>query len=150
MADFRIAKVVSALPGTLVADTLYIVRVGDGVDLHVTDSTAQAKPLNAATTVISARYTRIHTPAGAYTTTDVDLDGYVRAPAAVTLHVPPSDAVGARIDFRNTSGSAWSLVGVANATLAGPVSFGPDEAGSAVLVASDGTDAEWDVFGGSV
>ena len=32
-------KSFSALPGTLTADTLYAVRVGDGFDLHISDST---------------------------------------------------------------------------------------------------------------
>lgn len=40
MSTFKIHKVVSALPGTLVADTIYAVRVGTGFDLYVTDSSA--------------------------------------------------------------------------------------------------------------
>lgn len=39
MAIFRVSKVVAALPTTLTADTLYIVRVGDGFDLYCTDMT---------------------------------------------------------------------------------------------------------------
>lgn len=39
MATFKIEKVVSALPGTLVADTVYAVRTGSGFDLYITDST---------------------------------------------------------------------------------------------------------------
>lgn len=39
MAVLKVEKVVSALPGTLVADTIYFVRVGTGFDLYVTDST---------------------------------------------------------------------------------------------------------------
>lgn len=36
---FRAAKVVATLPGTLAASTLYLVRVGAGFDLYVSDST---------------------------------------------------------------------------------------------------------------
>lgn len=39
MADFKIHKVVSALPGTLEADTIYLVRTGSGFDLYVSDTT---------------------------------------------------------------------------------------------------------------
>lgn len=35
----RISKVISALPDPLTADTIYVVRTGDGYALHVTDST---------------------------------------------------------------------------------------------------------------
>jgi hypothetical protein len=37
MAALLTAKVVAALPGTLVANTIYFVRVGAGFDLHVTN-----------------------------------------------------------------------------------------------------------------
>lgn len=39
MAVFRTEKVISALPLTLVPNTIYFVRVGDGFDLYVSDST---------------------------------------------------------------------------------------------------------------
>lgn len=39
MSVFRLAKVVSTLPGTLTADTLYLVRTGAGFDFYVSDST---------------------------------------------------------------------------------------------------------------
>ena len=39
MADFKIHKVVSSLPGTLEADTIYLVRTGSGFDLYVSDTT---------------------------------------------------------------------------------------------------------------
>lgn len=39
MAVLKVEKVVSALPDTLVADTIYAVRVGAGFDLYITDST---------------------------------------------------------------------------------------------------------------
>jgi len=39
MAIFRAEKVISTLPGSLEADTLYAVRVGDGFDLYISDST---------------------------------------------------------------------------------------------------------------
>jgi hypothetical protein len=39
MADLKIQKVVSALPSVLEADTIYIVRVGTGFDLYVTNHT---------------------------------------------------------------------------------------------------------------
>lgn len=39
MAVLKVEKVVATLPGTLVADTIYFVRVGTGFDLYVTDST---------------------------------------------------------------------------------------------------------------
>lgn len=38
MATFNISKVVSSLPTPLVADTLYVVRVGSGYDQYVTNS----------------------------------------------------------------------------------------------------------------
>ncbi len=47
MAVVRFEKVVSALPGTLTPNTLYMVRVGDGFDVYVSDSTgAVAHALN--------------------------------------------------------------------------------------------------------
>jgi hypothetical protein len=50
MAIHFSSKVVSALPATLVANTVYYVRVGKGFDLYVTNSTGTivAYPLNAA------------------------------------------------------------------------------------------------------
>jgi len=39
LAKFRIEKVVSSLPATLVPDTVYAVRVGTGFDLYVSDTT---------------------------------------------------------------------------------------------------------------
>lgn len=39
MAVLKVEKVVSALPGTLAANTIYCVRVGAGFDLYVTDTT---------------------------------------------------------------------------------------------------------------
>lgn len=39
MAVLKVEKVVSALPGTLAANTIYFVRVGAGFDLYTTDST---------------------------------------------------------------------------------------------------------------
>lgn len=39
MATFNVSKIVSALPNTLVADTMYLVRVGAGYDQYVTNST---------------------------------------------------------------------------------------------------------------
>lgn len=48
MADFRAVKQVATLPTPLVADTVYMVRAGDGFDLYVTDTTgAIAHRLNA-------------------------------------------------------------------------------------------------------
>lgn len=50
MAGVKFAKVVSALPGTLVGDTLYAVRVGTGFDLYITSDptlgTITAKKVN--------------------------------------------------------------------------------------------------------
>lgn len=49
MAKFSATKVVSALPGTLAADTLYLVRTGTGFDLYCSDSTGNiAHKLNGA------------------------------------------------------------------------------------------------------
>lgn len=39
MATLKVEKVIGALPGTLVADTIYFVRTGTGFDIYVTDST---------------------------------------------------------------------------------------------------------------
>ena len=39
MTEFRAQKVVSSLPGTLQANTLYFVRTGDGFDLFCSDQT---------------------------------------------------------------------------------------------------------------
>lgn len=50
MADFKAVKQVATLPSPLVADTVYMVRAGDGFDLYVTDTTgAIAHRLNADT-----------------------------------------------------------------------------------------------------
>lgn len=49
MAIFQASKVIAALPGTLNADTLYLVRVGEGFDLYCTDSTGSiAHAINSA------------------------------------------------------------------------------------------------------
>ena len=51
MAKIKIDKVLSTLPGTLVANTVYFLRVGSGIELHVTDSTGTvAHVLNLVTT----------------------------------------------------------------------------------------------------
>lgn len=39
MAKIKISKVISTLPGTLVPNTIYLVRTGVGFDIHVVDST---------------------------------------------------------------------------------------------------------------
>lgn len=39
MATFHIEKIVSALPATLVPDTVYMIRTGAGFDLYVSDAT---------------------------------------------------------------------------------------------------------------
>lgn len=41
MATLAIGKVISALPATLAANTVYVVRVGQGFDLYITDNTGQ-------------------------------------------------------------------------------------------------------------
>lgn len=47
MSQFKAHKVVSSLPNTLEANTIYIVRIGEGFDLYCTDSTgAIAHTLN--------------------------------------------------------------------------------------------------------
>jgi hypothetical protein len=39
MANFKASKVVSSLPGTLEANTLYFVRTGAGFNIYLTDNT---------------------------------------------------------------------------------------------------------------
>lgn len=39
MATLKVSKVLSSLPGTLVANMIYLVRVGTGLDIYVVDST---------------------------------------------------------------------------------------------------------------
>jgi hypothetical protein len=39
MAAFKVRKEVAVLPGTLAADTIYLVRRGVGFDIYVTDNT---------------------------------------------------------------------------------------------------------------
>lgn len=39
MSTLKVGKVLSSLPGTLVANMMYAVRVGVGYDLYITDST---------------------------------------------------------------------------------------------------------------
>lgn len=39
MSALLVEKVVSSLPGTLAPNTVYAVRVGEGFDLYITDST---------------------------------------------------------------------------------------------------------------
>lgn len=47
MSKIKIDKVVSSVPGTLVPDTLYAIRTGEGFDLEITDQTgATAHKLN--------------------------------------------------------------------------------------------------------
>jgi hypothetical protein len=48
VSAFLAKKVVSSLPGTLTADTIYFVRVGDGFDIYVTNTSGMivAYPLN--------------------------------------------------------------------------------------------------------
>ena len=47
MSTIRFAKVVAALPATLAPNTLYMVRVGSGFDLYVSDATGSvAHPIN--------------------------------------------------------------------------------------------------------
>lgn len=41
MDEFKAHKVSSALPATLERDAVYLVRVGTGFDMHVTDNTGQ-------------------------------------------------------------------------------------------------------------
>lgn len=54
MATFKIDKVLSALPETLVADTVYAVRVGVGFDLYIVDSTGSiAYKINAPVNAIA-------------------------------------------------------------------------------------------------
>lgn len=36
---FRIEKVIGALPGTILPDTIYVVRTGPGFSLYVSDTT---------------------------------------------------------------------------------------------------------------
>lgn len=48
-ATFHIFKVVASLPGQLVANALYAVRVGAGFDLHATTTDGVAHKLNTAT-----------------------------------------------------------------------------------------------------
>lgn len=38
MATFKVSKVLSSLPSTLAADTLYLVRVRSGIDIYAVDS----------------------------------------------------------------------------------------------------------------
>lgn len=55
MAAIRFAKVVASLPGKLAPDTLYMVRVGDGFDLYVSDATGSiAYPINAGGSIDNA------------------------------------------------------------------------------------------------
>ncbi|HHA18783.1 MAG TPA: hypothetical protein ENK70_03665 [Methylophaga sp.] len=50
MALFRIEKVISTLPDPLSPNTIYLVRVGEGFDLYVSDATGSiAHSLNAST-----------------------------------------------------------------------------------------------------
>lgn len=67
MATFKIDKVLSSLPGTLVANTVYAVRVGTGFDLYIVDSTGSiAYQINAPApdnTIPSNIYTANHTAA---------------------------------------------------------------------------------------
>lgn len=39
MAGLKVKKVIATLPGTLEANTIYLVRAGAGFDFHVTDAT---------------------------------------------------------------------------------------------------------------
>lgn len=49
MVSFRIFKAIAALPQTVVANAIYLVRVGAGFDMHVTTSDGVPFKLNGAT-----------------------------------------------------------------------------------------------------
>lgn len=56
MAELKASKVVSSLPGTLDANTIYVVRVGTGFDLYVTNNsgTVVSYSLNQPVTSVAA------------------------------------------------------------------------------------------------
>lgn len=66
MASFRIFKAIAALPGSLLANAVYAVRVGAGFDLHMTSNDGVAFKLNAAT----VRTFTVEADYNAYTPTD--------------------------------------------------------------------------------
>ncbi len=70
MSNIRFAKVVSSLPAVLEPDTLYLVRVGAGFDLYVSDATGSvAYPVNAFSRMPLVRRTEAPRAAGLMTGT---------------------------------------------------------------------------------
>ena len=104
MSTFKVHKVVSALPAQLQADAVYLVRVGVGFDLYVTDSTGQiAHKVNggaaAATWADYAlRWSTPPTPAGEATSPVAGqvyaytLGGVTRYRLVPTVYTPANDA----------------------------------------------------------
>lgn len=68
MSVIRFEKVVSALPGTLTPDTLYMVRVGAGFDFYVSDSTGSvAHQINGSAVNLPTTVTQAEAEAGTLT-----------------------------------------------------------------------------------
>ena len=104
MATFKVSKVLSSLPGTLVADTLYLVRVRSGIDIYAVDSSGTvAYKTNAA---LGSEVTALTNVAGGV---NVDLskgDYFTLAMAAnvssLTFSNPPPAGIARTIDITPT------------------------------------------------
>jgi hypothetical protein len=106
MGVFQFAKTVSALPGTLVADTIYAVRIGEGFDLFVSDTTGtvahkidrQGRSATEDVTVAAADVT-------ASTGETIVLTG-----ATTTVTLPVSPSAGDWVTVSDVSGNTDNII----------------------------------------
>ena len=73
MSVIRFSKVVASLPQQLEPDTIYLVRVGDGVDLYCTDATGSIAYQIGSAGIGAAAAISVVGPTSAYVTTTVTL-----------------------------------------------------------------------------
>lgn len=116
MADYplQVVKTVAALPATLQANTFYLVRVGDGYDLYVTDTTGNAAyKLNVAGSQISGTVVIGNGGTGATTLTaaqtNLGIDKVVSANTRLTAKKAefPNVFVGGNGQLQKTQLATW-------------------------------------------
>lgn len=146
MATFKVSKVLSALPGTLVAGMVYLVRVGTGFDLYATDSTGTiAYKQNAQ----GVAYTSVKT--AAYTAALGDANKCVpfnlSAPANFTIPANSSVAfnIGTEIADRQNGMAAVTFVAASGVTLRYPNGAATSGQGDRRMAVKYDTDI-WDIL----
>lgn len=115
MAEFKAHKVVSALPSTLEADTVYFVRTGAGFDLFVSDTTGNiAYAVNADTLdgLDSTDFQRVYSDFGGITDLNLAPIGWIQGDSAdITANKPPviSDRPFIMLTTESSVGDKWQL-----------------------------------------